>query len=83
MNKRCLLACVCNRAVYIYIYVSGFEKRAHFAQNANFWHFSNCRSPHKYYKSLRLLAWFISSLAYDVTHYLHYFTCFAVPNIDA
>ena len=34
-------------------FVTGFEKRAHFVQNANFW------SPHKNYKSLGLLAWFV------------------------
>jgi len=26
----------------VYIYVTGSEKRGHFAQNANFYHFSNC-----------------------------------------
>ena len=43
------------------MYVSGFEKRAHFAQNANFWHFFKL-SSHKNYKNktLRLLTWLIS-----------------------
>ena len=32
----------CIRYVYHSIIVSRFEKRAHFIQNANFWHFSTC-----------------------------------------
>ena len=28
------------------IVVTGSEKRGHFAQNANFYHFSNCHSHH-------------------------------------
>ena len=27
---------------YVHEYVTGSEKRGHFAQNANFYHFSNC-----------------------------------------
>ena len=35
--------------------VSGFEKRAHFAQNANFWHFSSCHHA----KTIRALGFWL------------------------